>query len=50
MLTPLFNVFVPMPTCDDRRCLTPHLVLVYVLAIVQLPFHQNPGAEGKKLN
>lgn len=38
-------VCVPVQTCDDGRCLASDLVLVYVLAVVQFPFHQNPGTE-----
>lgn len=37
-----------MPTCNDGCCLTSHLVLVNVFAIVQFPFDQNPGAKGQK--
>lgn len=31
-------------TCDDGCGLTSHLVLVHILAVVQFPLHQNPGA------
>lgn len=40
---------VYLPTCDDGRRLAPDLVLIYILAVVQFPFHQNPGAGGQKL-
>lgn len=39
------NVCVSTLTCDDGCCLAPDLVFVYILAVVQFSFNQNPGAE-----
>lgn len=37
-------------TCDDGGGLASDLVLVHVLAVVQFPLHEDPGAETDTLN